>query len=96
MKLYYVYARRGSIYELERVYPDKIKEILSVTNRMDTEEGQAADLHILLLDGTECSVRIKTNKNGRPYSTSTLMEQGFPMFTDADMKLIQKTVFCQE
>lgn len=93
LRLYYLYSRRASMREIERVYPDKIKQILSVSNQTNSEEGRTADLTILLYDGSKCSVRVGTDNNGRYCSTTALTKPGFPLFTDHDKKLIQKTVF---
>lgn len=84
LRLYYLYSRRAGMREIERVYPDKIKQILSISNQTNSEEGRTADLTILLYDGSKCSVRVGTDNNGRYCSTTALTKPGFPLFTDHD------------
>ncbi|MBR1686719.1 MAG: hypothetical protein IJ708_16470 [Clostridia bacterium] len=95
MKLYALYARRACIHELDWKYPDKIKAILSVDHRNDTETERTAELTLLLYDGSTCRVRVGTDRRGRYCSTTALTRPGFPMFTEADDKMIQETVFDQ-
>ena len=93
MRLYYLYSRRAGMREIDRVYPDKIKSILSISNRSGTGKEITADLHLLLFNGRECSVRVGTDSQGRHCSTTALTAPGFPLFTDQDNELIQHTLF---
>ena len=93
LSLYYLYSRRAYISEINRVYPDKIKQILSISNRVDSEDKRTADLSLLLYDDSKCSVRVGTDKYGKYCSTTALSRPGFPLFTVRDGELIQKTVF---
>ena len=93
MRLYYHYSRRSLMCELDRVYPDKIKRIVSITNRSASGKEITADLHLLLYDGRECKVRVGTDSQGRHCSTTALTAPGFPFFTDQDDELIQQALF---
>ena len=92
MKLYYQYSRRASLRGIDRVYPNKIKRILEISNRTGTGKEITADLHLLLYDGRECYVRVGTDSHGRHCSTTTLTEQGFPLLTDHDGELIEEAL----
>ena len=93
MRLYYLYSRRAGMREIDRVYPNKIKRIISISNRSGSGEEITADLHLLLYDGRECSVRVGTDSQGRLCSTTALTAPGFPLFTDQDDELIQQALF---
>lgn len=93
MRLYCLYSRRADMWEIDRVYPDKIKRILSISNRSGSGKERTAELHLLLYDGRECSVRVGTDSQGRHCSTTALTSPGFPMFTDQDDVLIQQALF---
>lgn len=97
LRLYSLYARRAGLMEIERCYPDKIRQILSVSNpvsnQMDSEGERTADLTILLKNGSECSVRAGFDRLGRNHSLHALSPSGFPMFTDHDVELIESAVF---
>ena len=93
MRLYYLYSRRAGMREIDRVYPNKIKRIVSISNRSGSGKEITADLHLLLNDGRECSVRVGTDSQGRLCSTTALTAPGFPMFTDQDDDLIQQALF---
>lgn len=75
--------------EIDRVYPDKIRQIISISNRTGSGKEITADLHLLLYNGRECRVRVGTDRQGRHCSTTALTAPGFPMFTDQDDELIQ-------
>ena len=93
MRLYYLYSRRASMRENERSYPDKIKRIITISNRSESGKEITADLHLLLYDDKECSVRVKTNRHGNLCSTTALTKPGFPLFTDHDEEMIQQALF---
>ena len=93
MRLYYLYSRRAGMREIDRVYPNKIKRIVSISNRSGSGKEITADLHLLLYDGRKCSVRVGTDSQGRLCSTTALTAPGFPMFTDQDDDLIQQALF---
>ncbi len=92
MKLYYLYSRRAGMREIYRVYPNKIKQIISISNRSGSGKEIKADLHLLLYNGRECSVRVGTDSQGRLCSTTALTAPGFPLFTDKDDELIQQAL----
>lgn len=92
IRLYCLYSRRADMWEIDRVYPDKIKRILSISNRSGSGKERTAELHLLLYDGRECSVRVGTDSQGRHCSTTALTSPGFPMFTDQDDELIQQAL----
>lgn len=93
MRLYYLYSRRAAMYEIDRVYPNKIKRIISVSNKVGSGKKITADLQLLLHNGEECSVRVGTDSQGRHCSTTALTAPGFPLFTDLDDVLIQQALF---
>ena len=92
MKLYYLYSRRAGLREIDRAYPNKIKQIISISNNSGTGKERTADLHLLLYDGRECSVQVGTDSQGRICSTTALTALGFPLFTDQDEELIQQAL----
>ena len=93
MRLYCQYSRRAFIWEIDRVYPDKIKRIISISNRSGSGKERTADLQLLLHNGQECSVRVGTDSQGRHFSTTALTAPGFPLFTDQDDELIHQALF---
>lgn len=93
MRLYCQYSRRAFIWEIDRVYPDKIKRIISISNRSGSGKERTADLQLLLHNGKECSVRVGTDSQGRHFSTTALTAPGFPLFTDQDDELIHQALF---
>ena len=93
MRLYYLYSRRAGMREIDRVYPNKIKRIISISNRSGSGKEITADFRLLLYDGRECSVRVGTDSQGRLCSTTALTAPGFPLFTDQDDELIQQALF---
>lgn len=92
LKLYYLYSRRVGMYEIDRVYPNKIKRIISISNKVGSGKKITADLQLLLHNGQECSVRVGTDSQGRHCSTTALSAPGFPLFTDQDDELIQQAL----
>ena len=92
MRLYYLYSRRADMWEIDRVYPDKIKRILSISNRSGSGKEITADIQLLLFNGRECSIRVGTDSQGRHCSTTALTAPGFPQFTDQDDELIQQAL----
>ena len=75
------------------MYPDKIKRIISISNRSGSGKERTADLQLLLHNGQECSARVGTDSQGRHFSTTALTAPGFPLFTDQDDELIHQALF---
>lgn len=83
----------NNVWRVQQDYPTKIKKILKIENRRETNEEKFADITLLLYDDSTCKVEVHTSNTGRFQGMKSLGDRGFPPMTQRDDELIEKEVF---